>query len=299
MAVAASAGASPARPAGAVRRSRCTTCMSPGAGCSGWRRSPGSSCSARSWARCSWASSSCRTCSGTRRWSRGRPSCRRPCSWCWLHRGRPGSSAATAPGSPCWPVTSRACSALPSCCCYGVREAVTGRWGWRTRWSASAWAWQAHLRRTRSPARCPLPGPVWRPAPLTCNATSVARSCSRCSVRCWQPATRRRSVSPSPARRTRRRSPAASRTSLRSPSPGATQVAQRYPQYASKIVAAAKSAFLAGDQWAYTAGIVAVLLGAVVVFFLFPGKEAEERLLARYHAEDQPHDAHGAVHKQS
>ena len=44
--------------------------------------------------------------------------------------------------------------------------------------------------------------------------------------------------------------------------------------------------FLQGDQWAYTAGIVAVLLGAVVVFFLFPTHQEEERLLAGYHAED-------------
>ena len=67
---------------------------------------------------------------------------------------------------------------------------------------------------------------------------------------------------------------------------GAQAVAQRYPQYASKITAAAKSAFLSGDQWAYTAAIVAVLLGAGLVFFLFPRRAAEERLLAQYHAED-------------
>ena len=41
-----------------------------------------------------------------------------------------------------------------------------------------------------------------------------------------------------------------------------------------------------GDQWAYTAGIVAVLLGAALVFFMFPKKEQEEQLLAEYHAED-------------
>ena len=63
-------------------------------------------------------------------------------------------------------------------------------------------------------------------------------------------------------------------------------MAQRYPQYSSKITAAAKSAFLAGDKWAYAAGIVAVLLGAAVVFFLFPKKEQEEELLARYHVQD-------------
>ena len=40
-----------------------------------------SSCSARSWARCSSASSSCRTCSATPPWTRALRSCRRPCSW--------------------------------------------------------------------------------------------------------------------------------------------------------------------------------------------------------------------------
>jgi hypothetical protein len=32
------------------------------------------------------------------------------------------------------------------------------------------------------------------------------------------------------------------------------------------------------------AGIVAILLGMVLVFFFFPKKEDEERLLAAYHA---------------
>src|SRR5204862_886680 len=43
---------------------------------------------------------------------------------------------------------------------------------------------------------------------------------------------------------------------------GAEQVAQQYPQYASQITAGAKQAFLAGDQWAYLAGIVPILVGA-------------------------------------
>jgi hypothetical protein len=64
-------------------------------------------------------------------------------------------------------------------------------------------------------------------------------------------------------------------------------VAQQHPQYASQIIAAAKTSFLQGDQWAYTAGLVAVLAGAVLVFFAFPKKEEEQELLARYHAEDQ------------
>jgi MFS transporter, DHA2 family, multidrug resistance protein len=67
---------------------------------------------------------------------------------------------------------------------------------------------------------------------------------------------------------------------------GAVDTAQQYPQYASQITAAAKASFLQGDQWAYTAGIVAILLGTALVFFLFPRKDDEQRLLAQYHAED-------------
>jgi DHA2 family multidrug resistance protein-like MFS transporter len=67
---------------------------------------------------------------------------------------------------------------------------------------------------------------------------------------------------------------------------GAEVIAEQHPQYASQITAAAKKAFLEGDQWAYTAGLVAVLLGAVLVFLLFPKKEEEQQLLARYHEED-------------
>ena len=67
---------------------------------------------------------------------------------------------------------------------------------------------------------------------------------------------------------------------------GAEGVAQQYPQYADQITAAAKQSFLNGDQWAYTAGIVAVLLGAVLVWFLFPKRDEEQRLLAGYEAED-------------
>jgi MFS transporter, DHA2 family, multidrug resistance protein len=67
---------------------------------------------------------------------------------------------------------------------------------------------------------------------------------------------------------------------------GAQAIGKRYPQYASKITAAAKSAFLAGDQWAYLTGVAAVVLGAAIVFFLFPKREREEELLAGYHAQD-------------
>jgi hypothetical protein len=67
---------------------------------------------------------------------------------------------------------------------------------------------------------------------------------------------------------------------------GAQAVAAQYPQYASEITTAARESFLQGDQWAYMAGIIAVLLGAAVVFLLFPAREEEEQLLARYATED-------------
>jgi DHA2 family multidrug resistance protein-like MFS transporter len=67
---------------------------------------------------------------------------------------------------------------------------------------------------------------------------------------------------------------------------GAEEIAEQHPQYASQITAAAKESFLDGADWAYTAGIVAILLGAVLVFFRFPKADEEKALLARYHAED-------------
>ena len=67
---------------------------------------------------------------------------------------------------------------------------------------------------------------------------------------------------------------------------GAADIAVRYPRYAGEITEAAKSAFLSGDQLAYIAGILAIVLGAALVFFLFPGKDEEERLLAQYHSAD-------------
>ena len=67
----------------------------------------------------------------------------------------------------------------------------------------------------------------------------------------------------------------------------AADTASRYPpSMQDAIVNGAKTAFLKGDQWAYLAGIIAVLLGAVIVWFCFPRREREEQLLAQYHAED-------------
>jgi EmrB/QacA subfamily drug resistance transporter len=66
----------------------------------------------------------------------------------------------------------------------------------------------------------------------------------------------------------------------------AETIAAQYPQYATQITAAAKTSFLAGDQYAYIAGIVAVVVGAVLIFWKYPKKEQEHELVAKFHAED-------------
>jgi DHA2 family multidrug resistance protein-like MFS transporter len=66
----------------------------------------------------------------------------------------------------------------------------------------------------------------------------------------------------------------------------AADLASQYPRHSEQIIAAAKTSFLQGDEWAYAAGIVAILLGAALVFFRFPNKDEEEALLTQYAAED-------------
>ena len=66
----------------------------------------------------------------------------------------------------------------------------------------------------------------------------------------------------------------------------AEHMAAQYPQYAQQITAAAKSAFLAGDQWAYIAGLIAVLIGGALTFFLFPKHQQELEMRQRFLAED-------------
>ena len=66
----------------------------------------------------------------------------------------------------------------------------------------------------------------------------------------------------------------------------ASDLAKANPKYANEILAAAKSSFLEGDDWAYTAGIIAIVLGAFLVFAKFPRHDEEIRLLAGYRVED-------------
>jgi MFS family permease len=76
---------------------------------------------------------------------------------------------------------------------------------------------------------------------------------------------------------------------------GAIAVAQRYPKHADQIIQTAKESFLQGDRWAYTAGIVAVLVGAALIAVFFPKRDEERRLLASFHEEDTAADAAGAT----
>ena len=75
------------------------------------------------------------------------------------------------------------------------------------------------------------------------------------------------------------------------------------PQYASQITASAKQSFLQGDQWAHLAGIIAVLIGAALVFFMFPRRQPEQEMLARFAKEDavepSPALAHSAENPQA
>ena len=70
----------------------------------------------------------------------------------------------------------------------------------------------------------------------------------------------------------------------------AAAVAQQYPQYSANIVSAAKLSFLAGDHLAYIAGIIAILLGGILIFFKFPKHEEEKKLIAQYNDLDNNPD---------
>jgi len=66
----------------------------------------------------------------------------------------------------------------------------------------------------------------------------------------------------------------------------AEDLAAQHPHYASQITAAAQSSFIKGDQWAYLAAMIAILIGMGLVFRFFPKMDAENALRAAYHAKD-------------
>jgi len=78
----------------------------------------------------------------------------------------------------------------------------------------------------------------------------------------------------------------------------AATIAQQHPEYSKQIIAAAKSSFLVGDQWTYLIGIMAILLGAAIIFFIFPKKDEEKHLLKKYHDADEQSSSQGGEGKQ-
>jgi MFS transporter, DHA2 family, multidrug resistance protein len=66
----------------------------------------------------------------------------------------------------------------------------------------------------------------------------------------------------------------------------AANTAEQYPQYSKQIISAAKTSFIDGADWAYLAGIVAILIGATLVYFMFPKMRREKKLLVEYHDTD-------------
>jgi MFS transporter, DHA2 family, multidrug resistance protein len=67
---------------------------------------------------------------------------------------------------------------------------------------------------------------------------------------------------------------------------GAADIAKQYPQDSSQIISAAKTSFLHGQHWAYAAGVIAVVVGGLIVHFFFPDAQSEKDLLAQYQRED-------------
>jgi EmrB/QacA subfamily drug resistance transporter len=66
----------------------------------------------------------------------------------------------------------------------------------------------------------------------------------------------------------------------------AANTAAQYPQYSKQIIAAAQQSFVDGQDWAYLAGVIAIVLGAALVYFLFPRHDRELELLGEYERAD-------------
>jgi predicted MFS family arabinose efflux permease len=79
---------------------------------------------------------------------------------------------------------------------------------------------------------------------------------------------------------------ASTQSQLQSSYASAADLAAAYPEYGDQILTAAKSSFLEGDQLAYAAGFIAVLVGAGLVLVFFPRKDEEERSRLAFQAED-------------
>ncbi|MHB1517375.1 MAG: MFS transporter [Acidimicrobiales bacterium] len=66
----------------------------------------------------------------------------------------------------------------------------------------------------------------------------------------------------------------------------AAALAQSDPRNASAIIAGARESFLSGADWAYAAGALAIVAGAVLVTVAFPSRSRERAMLGTYRDED-------------
>ena len=66
----------------------------------------------------------------------------------------------------------------------------------------------------------------------------------------------------------------------------ASEMAERYPQYSDQIIDAARTSFLKGDEWAFAVGVIAIVIGAILIWFFFPNRKDELALLASFERED-------------
>jgi MFS family permease len=65
----------------------------------------------------------------------------------------------------------------------------------------------------------------------------------------------------------------------------AVDLASKYPEYKTAVINAARESFLAGANWAYASGIIAAILGAVLVWFFFPRRERERAMYQQFGSE--------------
>ena len=66
----------------------------------------------------------------------------------------------------------------------------------------------------------------------------------------------------------------------------AEQTAAQFPEYATQITAAARQSFVDGQDWAYLAGIIAIVGGGLLIATMYPKHDEELVLLDEYHRID-------------
>ena len=138
-------------------------------------------------------------------------------------------------------------------------------------------------RRVRRHARVALadrlgPGPrapAWRPAPPTCSATSAARSCSRSSARCSPPATPAAAAAAIAASPDKDQVTDSVQAELTKSFSSAADIAERTRSTRARSSPGRRRRSSRATSGPTSAGIIAVLLGAALVFFLFPKRDEE------------------------